>query len=141
MPESKFPFLSSSAQFVEMNLLQRELRRSVLGLSPWSLSRATELILHYAAYLSRPCVYVQHCTRFPLTLGSEKLRLSLASSVEQTTALAKYLPAPALSQLAQVDFRAKVQMRPGACAYDLKLNQMRTSAHFLLHLERTNFLK
>lgn len=106
-------FLSFFTQFVQVNLLKSKLHRSVLGLPPWSLSRATALILHYSAYLLRPCVYVQLCTRFPLTLDSEKITAFLASSVEQTTALSKYLPAPTLSQLAQVDFRTKVQMRPG----------------------------
>lgn len=68
-------FLSFFTQFVQVNLLKSKLHLSVLGLPPWSLSRATALILHYSAYLLRPCVYVQLCTRFPLTLGSEKLQL------------------------------------------------------------------
>lgn len=65
------------------------------------------------------CLFVEAmCIRsalhtFPVNVGLWKITASLASSVEQTTALSKYLPAPTLSQLAQVDFRAKVQMRPG----------------------------
>lgn len=44
-------------------------------LSPRCLGGAAALILHYAACLLSACVYVQHCTRFPLTLGSVKIQL------------------------------------------------------------------
>lgn len=68
-------FLSILTQFVKVNLLQSELHPSVLGLSPWCLGGAAALILHYTAYLLSACVYVQHCTRFPLTLDSVKIQL------------------------------------------------------------------
>lgn len=85
-------FLSFFTQFVKVNLLKSKLHLSVLGLSPHSLCGATASILHYTAYLLRPCVYIQRCTRFPLTLGAEKWRL-----LRPVSALSKYQPAPTLS--------------------------------------------
>lgn len=97
-------FLSILPQFVKVNLLQSELHPSVLGLSPWCLGGAAALILHYTAYL---CMCIRSALHtFPVNVGLCKNTASLASSVKQTTALSKYLPAPTLSQLAMVDFRA-----------------------------------
>lgn len=111
MPESKFPFFPYTickSEFAE------ERAPSVcfgfVSLVPrWG--RSVDIAL-YCLFVE--CMCIRSALRtFPLNVGLCKNTATLASSAEQTTALSKYLPAPALSQLAVVDFRAQVQMRPG----------------------------